>query len=248
VFFLFVLVFSFLGLHSFEFNISEFELVDDAPLVNLLDQNNDICALVIVNSNIKDVYFHNKGLGIFKKEYDKKKGQYLLYIPYGSKTLIIKHEKYVPIEYKYDKRIDRTKTYKLTLETKPGSKDPSKFSVIDNTMVLRSLEEDPFDVDVRIKNDENCKSAIKIFSDLPIELIHKIFLEDKVRLSCDESREDANKCSDGEIRAHKNICIKNPVNFNDLLNGTSDIRLKAGFYPNVPIKEKSTYKLFIDWE
>lgn len=78
------------------------------------DQNNEICALIRVVTQNKNVYFEPDALGITART--DKPGEIWLYVPRGARRLSIMHEKYGVIRnYSYPEVIESASTYELLL-------------------------------------------------------------------------------------------------------------------------------------
>jgi len=227
------------SLCAFEFEISEMVEVTKSPEITIKDQNNDICAKVVVSTEINDVNFGSGSLGIVGIENNKPSKTYILYLPWGSKSLWFKHKEYVPYYYTF-KGVEKGKTYKVSLGTKKDSKDPNKFKISKNKIVFNSLEMDPSDMTVRYMKNEDCKAAIRLISDLPVKTLKTLFNQDITHVSCETP-----PCSEPVENIDKMICIKKLVSFNELLNNIRSLDKSA--IGDITIEKNLVYNLLISW-
>ncbi|MDD3740094.1 MAG: PEGA domain-containing protein [Bacteroidales bacterium] len=80
------------------------------------DQNNDVCALIKIETTQTGFVFEGGQLGITKTE--QKVGEYWVYLPYGSKIITIKHQQLgVLRDYAFPIYIDKATVYLMKLTT-----------------------------------------------------------------------------------------------------------------------------------
>ena len=79
------------------------------------DDDGNLCALIIVETNLRDMAFDPDGRGIVERL--NKTGEIWLYVPYGARQIYVKHQDYYPIQYVYDQPIERGVVYRLRLKT-----------------------------------------------------------------------------------------------------------------------------------
>lgn len=73
-----------------------------------------LCALIRVETGLKDLEIRADALGIVQKE--EHTGEVWLYVPYGAKTLSFYHEGYFSLVYQYEMPIEEGIVYKLRLK------------------------------------------------------------------------------------------------------------------------------------
>lgn len=91
---------------------------DDADLMALItkpvrDKDEKLCALIRVETGLKDLEVRADALGIVQKE--EHTGEIWLYVPYGAKSLSFYHEGYYSLLYQYEIPIESGVVYKLRL-------------------------------------------------------------------------------------------------------------------------------------
>ncbi len=80
-----------------------------------------LCALIKVETTLKDLDIRADALGIVQKE--EHQGEVWVYVPYGAKSLFFLHEGYLPLQYQYTDKIEEGVVYRLRLmsrETLPA--------------------------------------------------------------------------------------------------------------------------------
>ena len=93
---------------------------DDADMMARITKpvrDNDegkLCALIRVESGLKDLDVRADALGIVQKEVHN--GEVWLYVPYGAKSLSFSHEGYYSLLYQYEIPIEEGVVYKLRLK------------------------------------------------------------------------------------------------------------------------------------
>lgn len=108
-------------LASAQLSVSSFNRLGADQTASLLspkeDQNGEVCSIIKVVTDVRNLAWEAGSLGIV--EVVKKEGEYWLYVPYGSKRLTIKHDKFgVLRNYFYPARIAEGAVYQLVLEMK----------------------------------------------------------------------------------------------------------------------------------
>lgn len=111
------------------------------------DDDGDVCALIIVETNLKNLAFDPDGRGIV--EIVPKTGETWLFVPYGAHQMYIKHDDYYPIQCVYDKPIERGVVYRLRLKTYASGE-----SLANSNQQLLILHPEPKDAKVFIDNEE----------------------------------------------------------------------------------------------
>lgn len=111
------------------------------------DDDGNLCALIIVETNLKGIEFDPDGRGIVHRT--DKVGEVWLYLPYGARQIYIKHQDYYPIQYVYDKPIERGIVYRLRLKTYTSGENRSNSS-----QQLLVIHPEPKDAKVFIDNQE----------------------------------------------------------------------------------------------
>ncbi|MDD3858958.1 MAG: SUMF1/EgtB/PvdO family nonheme iron enzyme [Bacteroidales bacterium] len=80
------------------------------------DQNNDVCAMIKIETTQTGFVFEGGQLGIIKTE--RKTGEYWVYIPWGSKKITIKHDQLgILRDYLFPESIDKATVYLMKLTT-----------------------------------------------------------------------------------------------------------------------------------
>ena len=111
------------------------------------DDDGNLCALIIVETNLKGIAFDPDGRGIVEQA--EQTGEVWLYVPYGARQLYIKHQDYYPIQYVYDQPIERGIVYRLRLKTYTSGENRSNSS-----QQLLIIHPEPKDATVFIDNQE----------------------------------------------------------------------------------------------
>ena len=111
------------------------------------DDDGDLCALVIVETNLKDIAFDPDGRGIIERV--NQAGEIWIFLPYGARQIYIKHQDYYPIQYVYEKPIERGVVYRLRLKTYSSGE-----SMAGSNQQLLVIHPQPADAHVFIDNQE----------------------------------------------------------------------------------------------
>ncbi|MBO5978931.1 MAG: PEGA domain-containing protein [Bacteroidales bacterium] len=110
------------------FFLAETDLTANTPGTMVYDQNGNLCALIKVETTMKDFTFDVGVLGIASTVYEP--GEIWVYIPFGIRKLTVKHPEFGIIrDYPLTCEIEKGRTYilKLNLPTSaPGPRDPNK--------------------------------------------------------------------------------------------------------------------------
>lgn len=100
------------------------------------DQNGEVCALIRIVTNVKDLMFEPDALGITARE--NKIGEIWLYVPRGARRISILHDQLgILRNYFYPDIIEKGTVYEMVLNTGDSEDKP----VVENNMqffVLRS--------------------------------------------------------------------------------------------------------------
>ena len=113
----------------------------------MYDDDGEICALIIVETNLNDLAFDPDGRGIVKRI--NKEGEIWLYIPYGARQMYIKHKDYYPIQYSYDQPIERGIVYRLRLKAYVSGE-----TILNSNQQLLVIHPEPKNAKVFIDNEE----------------------------------------------------------------------------------------------
>lgn len=111
------------------------------------DDDGNLCALIIVETNLREIVFDPDGRGIVDRT--DKTGEIWLYVPYGARQVYIKHQDYYPIQYVYDQPIERGIVYRLRLKTYNRGENRST-----SNQQLLIIHPEPKDAKVYIDNQE----------------------------------------------------------------------------------------------
>lgn len=111
------------------------------------DDDGNLCALIIVETNLRDMAFDPDGRGIVERL--NKTGEIWLYVPYGARQIYVKHQDYYPIQYVYDQPIERGVVYRLRLKTYSSGENRSN-----SNQQLLIIHPEPKDAKVYIDNQE----------------------------------------------------------------------------------------------
>ena len=122
--FKFVMVFLFGGLSLtanaqktidvLDFNRDDADLTARATSPVRDNDEGKLCALIRVETALKDIEVKPDMLGIVKKE--EHPGEVWLYVPYGAKSLKFYHDGYYSLTYEYEIPIEEGVVYKLKLK------------------------------------------------------------------------------------------------------------------------------------
>ncbi len=101
-----------------EFIVKSFELRQNdlrAKINPVCDLNGDHCALIRVTVALRGCSFEGSIIGEPKAE----PGEYLVWVPAGTRTLRVKHPDYLPLDFSFPIKIEKDRTYELRLQP-PG--------------------------------------------------------------------------------------------------------------------------------
>ena len=153
------------GVLAQEMTVKSFELLSNDIIARTSprnDRNGTPCAVIRVGIALQGVVFDGNTIG--KPVYNT--GEYLVYVPEGSRQITIRHNSYVPLTVAFaDYGIDRVKsstTYRLTVLT--GGVTPSSQQPEGNFLVMNVT---PATARVSIDNGEsrpvNADGTLKVF-------------------------------------------------------------------------------------
>lgn len=111
------------------------------------DEDGEICALIIVETNLSDLVFDPDGRGIVEKV--NKTGEIWLYVPYGARQMYIKHNDYYPVQYTYELPIERGIVYRLRLKAYSSGE-----KAVNSNQQLLIIHPEPKNARVFIDNEE----------------------------------------------------------------------------------------------
>lgn len=97
-----------------EFIVKSFDLRSNdlkAKSNPVCDLNGDPCALIRVMVALRGCTFEGSIIGEPKAD----PGEYLVYIPAGTRTLRVKHPDYLPLDFRFPVKIEKNRTYELRL-------------------------------------------------------------------------------------------------------------------------------------
>ena len=162
---LFLLLSVMQGVLAQEMTVKSFELLSNDIIARTSprnDRNGTPCAVIRVGIALQGVVFDGNTIG--KPVYNT--GEYLVYVPEGSRQITIRHNSYVPLTVAFaDYGIDRVKsstTYRLTVLT--GGVTPSSQQPEGNFLVMNVT---PATARVSIDNGEsrpvNADGTLKVF-------------------------------------------------------------------------------------
>lgn len=104
-----------LGVKSFEQNESDLTALNESTKV--IDSNNDVCALIKIETKEKGFVFDGGTVGIAKVD-ESQTGEIWVYVPSELKRITIKHEKFgVLRDYHFPVRLQKARTYIMKLRT-----------------------------------------------------------------------------------------------------------------------------------
>lgn len=96
------------------------------------DQNGEVCALIRIVTNVKDLMFEPDALGITARE--NKTGEIWLYVPRGSRRITIMHDQLgILRNYFYPDIIDKATVYEMIINAQDGA---NKAPVESNTQLI----------------------------------------------------------------------------------------------------------------
>lgn len=113
------------------------------------DQNGEICALIRIVTNVKDLMFEPDALGITARE--NKTGEIWIYVPRGARRISILHDQLgILRNYFYPDIIEKGTVYEMVLNT--GDKEDKP--VIENNMQFFILRPEPANANVYIDEEQ----------------------------------------------------------------------------------------------
>ena len=113
------------------------------------DQNGEICALIRIVTNVKDLMFESDALGITARE--NRTGEIWLYVPRGARRISILHEELgILRNYFYPEIIEKGTVYEMVLNTGDREDKP----VVENNMQLFVLRPEPANANVYIDDEQ----------------------------------------------------------------------------------------------
>ena len=113
------------------------------------DQNGEICALIRIVTNVKDLMFEPDALGITARE--NKTGEIWIYVPRGARRISILHDELgILRNYFYPDIIEKGNVYEMTLNT--GDKEDKP--VIENNMQFFILRPEPANANVYVDDEQ----------------------------------------------------------------------------------------------
>lgn len=102
------------------------------------DQNGEICALIRIVTNVKDLMFEPDALGITARE--NKTGEIWVYVPRGARRISILHDELgILRNYFYPEIIEKGTVYEMVLNTGDAQDKP----VVENNMQFFVLRPEP---------------------------------------------------------------------------------------------------------
>ena len=112
------------------------------------DQNGEICALIRIVTNVKDLYFEPDALGIVARE--NKPGEIWIYVPRGARRISIMHETLGIIRnYFYPELVEKGVTYEMVLNSGERTDKP----VVEDNMQLLVMRPEPTSANVYIDDE-----------------------------------------------------------------------------------------------
>lgn len=112
------------------------------------DQNGEICALIRIVTNVKDLMFEPDALGITARE--NRPGEIWIYVPRGARRISVLHDELgIMRNYFYPEIIDKATTYEMVLNT--GDKDDKP--MIENNMQFFVVRPEPANANVYIDDE-----------------------------------------------------------------------------------------------
>ena len=113
------------------------------------DQNGEICALIRIVTNVKDLMFEPDALGITARE--NKTGEIWVYVPRGARRISILHDELgILRNYFYPDIIEKGAVYEMVLNTGDQQDKP----VVENNMQLLVLRPEPATANVYIDDEQ----------------------------------------------------------------------------------------------
>lgn len=113
------------------------------------DQNGEVCALIRIVTNAKDLLFEPDALGITARE--NRTGEIWVYVPRGARRISILHDELgIMRNYFYPELIDKATVYEMVLNTGDRTDKP----VIDDNMQLLVFRPEPATADIFIDDEQ----------------------------------------------------------------------------------------------
>lgn len=113
------------------------------------DQNGEVCALIRIVTNVKDLMFEPDALGITARE--NKTGEIWLYVPRGARRISILHDQLgIMRNYFYPEIMEKATVYEMVLNTGDQHDKP----VVENNMQLIVLRPEPATANIYIDNEQ----------------------------------------------------------------------------------------------
>jgi hypothetical protein len=113
------------------------------------DQNGEVCALIRIVTNVKDLMFEPDALGITARE--NKTGEIWLYVPRGARRISILHDELgIMRNYFYPEIIDKATVYEMVLNTGDGNDKPA----VENNMQFFVLRPEPANANVYVDDEQ----------------------------------------------------------------------------------------------
>lgn len=112
------------------------------------DQNGEICALIRIVTNVKDLMFEPDALGITARE--NKTGEIWVYVPHGARRISILHDELgILRNYFYPEIIEKGTVYEMVLNTGDAQDKP----VVENNMQFFVLRPEPANANIYIDDE-----------------------------------------------------------------------------------------------
>ena len=113
------------------------------------DQNGEVCALIRIVTNVKDLMFEPDALGITARE--NKTGEIWLYVPRGARRISILHDQLgIMRNYFYPDIIEKATVYEMVLNTGDREDKP----VVENNMQLIVVRPEPATANIYIDDEQ----------------------------------------------------------------------------------------------
>lgn len=113
------------------------------------DQNGEVCALIRIVTNVKDLMFEPDALGITARE--NKIGEIWLYVPRGARRISILHDQLgILRNYFYPDIIEKGTVYEMVLNTGDSEDKP----VVENNMQFFVLRPEPANANVYVDDEQ----------------------------------------------------------------------------------------------
>ena len=113
------------------------------------DQNGEVCALIRIVTNVKDLMFEPDALGITARE--NKTGEIWLYVPRGARRISILHDQLgIMRNYFYPDIIEKATVYEMVLNTGDQQDKP----VVENNMQLIVVRPEPATANIYIDDEQ----------------------------------------------------------------------------------------------